>query len=127
MQTSVLEKKEDMNSAMKTTLVTAPINLYETGDSFILLVELPGVDETAIQVNLESGVLNIEAKADVELPEGAVKQYSEMRLGTYRRTVELKEKIDVERIDATYKGGLLKLTLPKNKSSQSRKIQIKSN
>jgi len=126
MSTAVLEKKETKKASEQKNVYRAPIAFYETGDSFIVLVELPGADESSVRVQLNKGVLTIEAPLKVDLPQDARATYSEIRLGDYRRTIELGDQIDEEKIEASFTAGLLKLTMPKSKTAKTRKIPIKT-
>lgn len=125
MTTSVLEKQKQETKAVQQKIrCRAPIALYEDGESYIAIVELPGADEKAIQVRLEKGILTIEAPLAFDLPAEARQRYSEFRLGDYRRTLAVGDQIDDEKIAATFKNGLLKLMMPKSKAAQAKKIPI---
>jgi HSP20 family protein len=91
-----------------------------------LLVELPGVDDKAVQVRLDKGILTIEAPLKLELLEGATLKFSEVRLGDYRRTLNVGDQIDEDKIEACFKSGLLKVTMAKSKSAKAQKIVIKT-
>lgn len=126
MPASVLEKQDTLKTSEKRSIFRAPIALYESGESYIVLVELPGADEKGVQVRLEKGVLTVEAPLRLDLPPGAMPKYSEVRLGDYKRTIEIGDLIDEEKIDAEFKSGLLRLTLPKCGSTKARNIPIKT-
>lgn len=127
MPAAVMEKHESKGTTEQKRVYRAPIALYESNEVYTVLVELTGADEKEIQVRLEKGVLTVEAPLKVELPAGSRAQYSELRLGDYRRTLDLADQIDEDKIEASFKGGLLKLTLPKGTSARTRKIPIKFN
>lgn len=124
MPTAILEKQETKKTAKQK--YRASIALYENSEEYTVFVELPGADEKAVQVNLDKGLLTIEAPLSIELPPDAQVKYSEMNLGSYRRTLNIADQIDEARIEATFKNGLLKLILPKSKNVIARKISIKT-
>jgi HSP20 family molecular chaperone IbpA len=124
MSTQLLEKQEKKTTKQR-KLYNAPIALFDTGETFILLVELPGVDQNTLQVKVEKGSLIIEGALQLDLPSEATRTYSEITLGDYRRVVDLADQVDEERIEANFKSGLLKLTLPKSKGAAPRKIAVK--
>ena len=126
MPAAVLEKQETKKVQEPKRTYNAPIAVYETGESYTVLVELPGVDEKAIQVRLERGVLTVEAPLKLDLPQAATVTYSELRLGDYRRTLDLGDQVDEEKVEAALKNGLLKLTMPKSVNSRARKVPIKT-
>ncbi|MBX9690868.1 MAG: Hsp20/alpha crystallin family protein [Cyanobacteria bacterium] len=126
MPTAVLDKQETKKVSETKRSYKAPVAVYESSEAYVVLVELPGADEKAIQVRVEKGVLTVQAPLKLELPSGAIPKYSEIRLGDYVRTFDLGDQIDEEKIDATFKAGLLKLTMPKGKNAKARKIPIKT-
>lgn len=125
MPAAVMEKQENKGTTEQKRFYRAPIALYESGEAYTVLVELTGAEEKAIQVHLDKGVLTVEAPLKLDLPAGSKVTYSELRLGDYRRTLDLADQIDEERIEATFRGGLLKLTLPKGTGAKARKIPIR--
>lgn len=126
MPISTLEKQEVNKKSEQKQVCRAPIAIYENGESYIVLIQVPGVDEKAVQVRLDKGVISIEAPFTLELPQGATPKYSELRLGDYGRTLDFGDHIDEEKIEASFKNGLLKLNIPKSKAAKSRKIPIKT-
>src|SRR4029450_9562601 len=94
MPSAVLEKAETKKATEQKLTYRPAIALYDSEESYVVLVQLPGADEKAVQVRLEKGVLTIEAPLKLDLPTGAKARYSEMRLGDYRRTLEFGNEID---------------------------------
>jgi len=126
MPAAVLEKQETKRQSEQKNVFRAPIALYENDESYIVFVQMPGVDEKSIQVRVDKGVMTIEAKLAVELPPAVNAKYSEVSLGDYRRTLDLGDQIDEEKIEASFKSGFLKLTMQKSKTAKYRKIPVKS-
>jgi len=127
MSTATLEKKPEVKEkSARKCHYKAPIAIYETGNAYTVFVEMPGADEHAVNVRVDRGVLTIEAPLKLDLPEGITPTYSEMRLGDYRRTLDLGDLIDQDKIDATFRSGVLKLTLPKSKGAKAVKVPIKT-
>lgn len=126
MPSAVLEKPETKVTSGQKEFYRAPIALYENDDSYIVFVHLLGADEKSVQVRMEKGVLSIEAPLKLDLPPGSTPRYSEFRLGDYRRTLDLNDQIDEEKVEASFRGGLLRLNMPKSKAVKPRKIQIKT-
>jgi len=101
-------------------------DIYETGEHLILLAEMPGAAPDSIELTLERRVLTIHARAEDHGHPGYQEVYSEYREGDYERAFTLSEEIDRERIEASYRDGVLRLVLPKAESSKPRKIDVKS-
>jgi len=126
MPATVLEKPETTKASEQRHVYKPAVALYDSDESYVVLFELPGADEKALQVRIEKNILTIDAPLKLDLPTGARPRYSEMRLGDYRRSLDLGQDIDEDKIEATFKSGLLKLTMPKSKTARTRKIPIKT-
>ncbi|MCS7204265.1 MAG: Hsp20/alpha crystallin family protein [Leptospiraceae bacterium] len=102
-----------------------PVDIYENNNEYILFAEMPGVNEDDVDITIEKNILTIHAKVNFTAPEGYRLFYSEYGIGDYKRSFELGNEIDQDKIEATIKNGVLKLVLPKIQPSV-KKIQIKS-
>ena len=104
------------------------IDLKETDSSYIVDAELPGVKKEDIHVTLDNGVLSIEAetnKEDKEEKDGKVIR-QERRYGKYVRSFSVGNGVSESDIQASFKDGLLKLTVPKlePESKDKQRIEI---
>jgi HSP20 family protein len=106
-------------------IYTPPVDIYETRDAIILLADMPGVDESSVDVTLEKNVLTIYGHVDLPQPAGYQLAYAEYGVGDYRRSFTISNQVDWERIEGIVKAGVLKLTLPKLGPAESKKIAIK--
>lgn len=103
-------------------------DVQDAGDAYLLEAELPGFDRKDIDVNLEGSALVISAKRDSKT-ETKSKDGSflrrERKRGSFCRSFDATD-IDVERVRASYKNGVLKLTLPKKnvEPPSARRIEI---
>src|SRR5690606_36263721 len=95
-------------------------------DAYQVAVEMPGVDEQGVEVNLEGGVLTVAGTARLDTYEGFQLQYGEYELGRYHRQLRVGEGIDAEQISAHVKDGILHLVLPKRAHSKPRNIVVQS-
>ena len=91
-----------------------------------MVVELPGVEKQAIDVNVENDVLRIDARLDFTKYEGLEPLYTEYNIGHFARSFTLSNKIDQQQISAQLDDGVLTLTLKKAKEAQPRRIAISS-
>jgi len=101
-------------------------DIYEDGDAITIVADMPGVDESTLDITLEKGVLSINGYVEPELPEGYSLSYAEYEIGDYQRSFKLSNEIDQEGIQATIKDGVLRLMLPKVGPAKARKIAIKA-
>jgi len=101
-------------------------DIFETPDAIVVLADMPGVDDTCVDITLENGVLAIYGRVcDQQVPEGAKLAYSEYDIGDYERAFTLSNEIDQNRIEAYMKNGVLRLTLPKAGPAKAHKIPVK--
>jgi HSP20 family protein len=100
-------------------------DIYETNEGITVLADMPGVDETSVDITLEKNVLTINGYVEYEAPEGYSLAFAEYDVGDYQRSFSLSNEIDQEKIEAQLKDGVLHLHLPKV-SPTTRKIAVKT-
>ncbi len=108
----------------QTRAASVPMDAYRHGDSFVLNLDLPGVDPDSIDVTVERNALTITAERHWQPVEGDQVVATERRHGTFSRQVYLGEGLDSEGIHATYDHGVLTVTLPVAERSKPRRIEI---
>jgi HSP20 family protein len=101
-----------------------PMDLYRSGDHYVLHADLPGVDPGSIDVSVEGGTLTIKAQRTNRTEEGVDWVVSERVGGTFMRQLSLGEGIDSDAISATYANGVLTLTIPVAEKAQPRRIEV---
>lgn len=107
------------------------MEIEDTKDALFVTAELPGIDPGHVDVSVDDGVLTISGEKRDEHKEG--KEDSEYylferRFGSFRRAFTLSDKVDVDKISASFDKGVLKVTLPKTEKTKSkgRKITVSS-
>jgi HSP20 family protein len=105
--------------------VIPAVDIYETSDTFVLKVDLPGVPKESIDVHIEPGILQIKGYVTEEYKQNVNLLYSEIRRASYFRKFNIGKGIDADSIDARYDDGVLTVMLPKNESMRAREIPIK--
>lgn len=130
-ETQVVDKIEEKDVAVaesekKSRKFTPLVDIYEINNETALLADMPGVDETSVEVTLEKDLLTIVGRVLHKPMEGFELAYAEYRVGDYTRTFTVSDDIDRENIKATVKNGVLRLVLPKSETVKARKIEIQS-
>ena len=98
---------------VKQRAAVAPlVDVYENKNELLLVADVPGATKDGINVNLEKGLLTIEAKRSDEVD--------------YFRAFSVPEGIDTSKIDAELKAGVLRLRLPKSDAVKARRIEIRA-
>ena len=101
-------------------------DIYETDDDIIVVADMPGIDESTIDVTVEKNVLSISGYPEIERPDGYSLAYEEYKTGDYVRSFTLSDQIDQEHIEATVKNGVLRLTLPKAAPAKAKRIEVRA-
>ena len=116
------------NSGHPSYAATTPrVDVQEKADAYRLEAELPGLTEKDFTVNVEHNLLTISSPQEhSEEREENGYVIRERRSGAFRRSFALPEEVDADQISATFKNGLLTLTVPKTGKAQARQIAVKS-
>jgi HSP20 family protein len=99
-------------------------NLYETHDSYIMQVPLPGVKVDELEITAHENVLTLRGKTEVTVPEGAQSIWVGMGGGEFREEVTLPGDVNADQANAEYHDGILTLTLPKTERAKVRQIKV---
>lgn len=103
-----------------------PMDLYREGDVFVARIDLPGVDPSSIDVDVEERTLTIRAERRPEpAAEGRRWLARERAAGTFARQLSLGQGLALDRIEADYADGVLALTIPVAEQSKPRKIEVR--
>lgn len=109
-----------------TKVYTPKVDIYETREAIVLTADIPGADETSVDVILDRNVLKINASVEPADVQGRRVYYAEHDVGDYQRTFTLSEDVDREKIEATVKNGVLRVVLRKVEPVKAKKIAIKA-
>lgn len=100
-------------------------DIYEVGDDIILALDMPGINENAIEITLEKNILNVKGYAQLDDPDEYSLTFAEYEAGDYERSFRVSDAIAKDKIEALYQDGVLRLTLPKAEQAKARKIAVK--
>lgn len=99
--------------------------LSEQDQSFIITVELPGIDPTAVEVKLMDGTLLIKGEKTQEKTEENTDRYiCERRYGAFQRSFSVPQSVDTTKIEASFANGVLTVTLPKSAAAKAKEKRI---
>ncbi|OLT40229.1 heat-shock protein Hsp20 [Serinicoccus sp. CNJ-927] len=121
-----LREMDRLMSEMRTPPTAAaamPMDLYRTGERYVARVDLPGVDPSSIDIDVEDRTLTLRAERSEERD---VEQWlsHERPAGTFARQLTLGYGVALDRIEADYSDGVLTLTFPVAEEAKPRKIQV---
>jgi HSP20 family protein len=101
------------------------VDIHETDDGYVLNAELPGVSKDDVHVDIHQNTLTLWGERKYE---SAVKDERYHRVerayGAFRRSFVLPAKVDQDKVQATYKDGVLELHLPKSEAAKPKRIAI---
>jgi len=108
--------------------VHPPVNLYETTDGFVLTAELPGMKLEDIQLAVHGNRLSIRGERKISYPtdERTSLHRRERQAGQFRRAFELPVAVDSEKVEASYRNGVLLVKLPKSAAHRPRRIEVQA-
>ncbi|MFC9840201.1 Hsp20/alpha crystallin family protein [Rhodococcus sp. NPDC127530] len=101
-----------------------PMDLYRSGDHYVLHADLPGVDPGSVDVSVDGGILSVKAQRSERTEHDVQWLTSERFTGSYLRQLSLGQDIDADHIAATYENGVLTVTLPVAERAKPRRIEI---
>jgi HSP20 family protein len=108
--------------------VFPPVNLYETDREYVVTAELPGLQSREIEVSLEGQRLTLRGERRIEVPagEGSSVHRRERQAGVFHRAVALPQPVDGEKVEASYRHGVLVVRVPKPAREQPRRIAVRA-
>jgi HSP20 family protein len=101
-----------------------PINIFQQGDDFVAIIELPGIDKSDLQIEAKEDSIRIFGKKTIKYSEGASMHRRERVSGSFDRTLSVPIQIDPEAIRAEYSDGVLALFIPRAENEKPRTIKI---
>ncbi len=101
-----------------------PMDAYRSGEEFVVHFDLPGVEPSSIDLNVERNVLTVKAERTGGPGEDVEWQVAERPRGVYSRQLFLGDTLDTDNINAHYDAGVLTLRIPVTEAAKPRKIEI---
>jgi len=104
-----------------------PVDIFERQDQLVIRAEVPGVQLDDMDVRIENGVLTLhgERKQDTDLKQENAHRMERV-YGAFTRSFSLPATVDAARVAATYKDGVLEVTVPKAETAKPKSIEIKA-
>ncbi len=100
-------------------------NLYDNGDYFEMRAEVPGLAKDDLGIKIQGNYLEISGTRKSDAPEGYKAHRVERKSMTFTRSFTLPADMDVEKVEASLKDGILTLNLPKAEVAKPKQIEIK--
>lgn len=122
---AIARREENSNASTEPEFTLKPVyELKENAEAWGLTVYLPGVAKDGLELSAEDGVLTIRGRRAWQKPEGWTQLYRETVDAPYALSLEHDNSVDVEKIHAELKDGVLRVALPKAEAVKPRKITV---
>ena len=132
---SLAEIREEMNRMFDTSLrrqggpfdgaFSPAIDVVEEQDNFLVKVDLPGLSKDDVSVTIQDNFLTIKGERKYDAEKKDSNYYHRERVyGSFTRTIELPAHVDAGKIQATFRNGVLHVTLPKTEEAKPKEIKV---
>ena len=101
-----------------------PMDDYRDGEQFVVHFDLPGVDPSSVDLNVERNVLTVKAERVPSYGDDVELQVAERPRGVFSRQLFLGDTLDTDHVEASYDAGVLTLRIPIAEKAKPRKIEI---
>jgi len=116
---------EGRDEALTTSSFAPAVDVYEDEHKVTLKIEVPGIDEKDIDVRVENNTLTVHGERKIEKEEKEENyRRVERQYGSFTRTFNLPQTVDVEKVAANYDKGVLNITLPKKAEAKPKQIKV---
>jgi HSP20 family protein len=116
---------EAHDESLTTSSFAPAVDVYEDEHKVTLKIEVPGIDEKDIDVQVENNVLTVHGERKIEKEEKEENyRRVERQYGSFTRTFTLPTTVDTESVSATYDKGVLKIALPKKAEAKPKQIKV---
>jgi HSP20 family molecular chaperone IbpA len=114
----------DGHTAEQSPVYRPSVDIMDSPSDVVLVADVPGVDESHLDVTLDKNVLTIRGKVERPSFEDCTPVRTEYGVGDFERVFTVSEDVNRDAIEATVKDGVLQLKLPKTAQSARRKINV---
>lgn len=102
------------------------VDIVESNEAITLTADMPGVDESQVDLSIKNDVLTIRGSVTPPDWSGYNKGYVEYRVGNYERAFQLSNQIDRSGIEAKVRQGVLRIRLPKAQHAQTQRVTVQA-
>ena len=114
------------SEAQRSDNLTPSADIHETEKDILIRVELPGIEKKNVDITFKDSVLTIKGeKNDIELKEDENRYFNERRFGSFERSFRFSVDVQDDKINASFKNGVLTITVPKAPVPEPVKIMVK--
>ncbi|MCL5405206.1 MAG: Hsp20/alpha crystallin family protein [Deltaproteobacteria bacterium] len=103
-------------------------DISETGEHIVIRADIPGIDLKDLEIEVDDRVLTLKGNRKEEREEKTECFHrAERRFGSFSRSFRLPDDVEADKIEAVYKDGVVKVTVPKGEGAKPKKVEVKAN
>jgi HSP20 family protein len=122
---SSISRSLDRKSDLLEGFWTPAVDINEEKDKYVIRADLPGLKQEEIDVSVDDDTLTIKGERKIEKHDREKNYYrTERAYGAFQRSFTLPSSVDTDKINATYKDGVLEVTIPKTEEQKKKKVKI---
>ena len=106
--------------------IRPPVDIFEDATGITLQADMPGVSKERLNVRVDRDTLTIEGDANIQMQEGMDALYADVRATRYQRSFSLSRELNMDKVEASLKDGVVTLRIPKREELQPRKIEVRT-
>jgi HSP20 family protein len=114
------QESRDTNYALR-----PPVNIFEDAEGITLQADMPGVAKDRLRIQVDKDALSVEGDLQFDMPQGMDALYADVRATRYARSFALSSELDVDKVDASLRDGVLTLRIPKRAEVRPRKVEVR--
>jgi HSP20 family protein len=118
--------QQDGRTAAPESAVRPAVDIYETEDSITLMADMPGVSKDRLNLRVEGTNLLVEGTIGIAPQQQMQALHADVRSAVYRRTFLLSNELEVAKVDANLKDGVLTVRIPKRAEMLPRRIEVRA-
>ena len=100
------------------------VNVGHTPERVDVYLFAPGIDAKTLDISMQRNLLSVSGKREIPVDEQAIYYRQERFSGEFRRVISLPDDVDPERVQATYRDGIVQIRVERRESARPRQIQI---
>ena len=115
---------KDKETTREEAALLPPVDVFEDTEGITLYADLPGVPKEKISVRVEADTLTIEGEISLLTAQRIEAAHAEVQLPRYRRAFAIGAELNLKKVGAEFRHGVLTLRIPKAEHAKPRKIEV---
>lgn len=100
------------------------VNVASSADSVSVYVFAPGIDASSLEITLQQNVLTVDGRREAAPDSNATHYRNERFEGSFRRVIALPDDVDPQKVEATYRDGIVEIRIERQAAAKPRRIEI---